>query len=209
MADEISSRELVRAVGAEFDRRAWSDPDDLALAITQAAIAAGGLDAEVASELATPSFLEANGITPGQVCAVLRSIFEGRVLVEKDHSGPTFIDQSITIGNNNTISGPINAGGNQVVLTNNSPISEVLSALSGFVGTAMKSGFSSSEIELIDHVAEAQGISGEELEAAVRSGIEAAAPEQGQLAKFRDAVMQSAVSGVAVHAIIAAAGALL
>jgi len=94
------------------------------------------------------------------------------------------------------LAGPINAGGNQVVLTNNTPTSEILSTLSGFVSTAIESGFSSREIELIDRVAEAQDISGEELEAAVRSGIEAAAPEQSRLAKFRDAVMQSAVSGV-------------
>lgn len=209
MAEETSARELVRAIGADFDRRGWSDPDELALAVTKAAVADERLDPDEASELAARSFLEANGIERSDLRAAIRGIFAGRVLVEEGQPGLTFIDQSITIGDNNTISGAINAGGNQLVLTNNTPAAEVLSALGAFVGSALESGFTPREIELLDRVAEAKGLSAMELEDAVRAGIEAAAPEAGRLARFRDAVMQSAASGLVVQALIVAAGALL
>ena len=209
MAEGTSAHELVRVLGADFDRRGWSDPDDLALVVTKAAVAAQSLDPGAASELAAPSFLETNGIDREDLRAAIRGVFAERVLVEEGRPGPTLIDQSITIGDNNTISGPINAGGNQLVLTNNTPAAEVLSALGDFVGSAVESGFSPRELELLDRIAEAKGLSTEELEAAARAGIEAAAPQPGRLAKFRDSVTQSAASGLVVQAVIAAAGALL
>ena len=209
MAEQIDSRELVRAVGAEFDRQGWSDPDDLALAITKAAVTAERLDPDKASELAAPSFLEVNGIDRGDLRAAVRRVFAGRVLVEEARPGPTFVDQSVTIGDNNTISGAINAGGNQLVLTNNTPASEVLSALGSFVGSAIENGFAAREVELLGQVAESSGLSQEQLEEAVRAGIEAAAPAPGRLAKFRDAVAAGATTNLVVQAIVAAAGALL
>lgn len=208
MADEISSRELVRAIGAEFDRRGWSDPDDLALGITQAAVANDGLHAEAASGLATPSFLEANDITSSQLRAALRSVFGSRVLVEKDQSGPTYIDQSVSIGDNNTISGSINVGGNQLILNENSSPDDILNAVTVFVSAGIGRGFSSDELSLLDHLATSRSLDLVRLEDATRSGIEKAKPDPGRLAKFRDAVMSSTTSGLVVQAILAVAGSL-
>jgi hypothetical protein len=209
MAEQIEARELVRAIGAEFDRHGWSDPDDLALAITKAAVTVEKLDSDTASELAAPSFLEANGIDRGDLRDAVHRVFAGRVLVDEARPGPTFVDQSVTIGDNNTISGAINTGGNQLVLTNNTPASEVLSALGSFVGSAIENGFAAREVELLGQVAESRGLSQEQLEEAVRAGIEAAAPAPGPLAKFRDTVAAGATTNLVVQAIVAAAGALL
>jgi hypothetical protein len=208
MAEETSSRELVRAIGAEFDRRDWSDPDDLALAITKAAVEGSELNADRASELAATSFLSVNGIKRSDLRAAIRAAFAGRVLVEEERPGPTFIDQSVTIGDHNTISGSINAGGNQLLFTENSSAKEILDGLAEFVSTGVVHGFSADELKLLDQLAAARGLDSPRLQAAVRTGIERVNCAPGPLAKFREAVVSSTASGLAVQAILAVAGSL-
>jgi len=210
MAEATTSRELVRIIAAEFDLRGWSDENELALAIATQADREQALDPAAAVGLASDSFLAVNGIDADALRAALQALFSGRTFADTDGSGPTFIDQSITIGDNNTISGNINAGGNQLTLTNNTPPDELLSAFSGFVGTAASQGFSPHELQLLDRLAAAlDDLDADQLESAARKGIEDAELEPARLAKFRDAVMTSTASGVAVQAIIAAAGAVL
>ncbi len=208
MAEETGSRELVRAIGAEFDRREWSDPDDLALVITRAAVGGDELDADKASELAPSSFLSDNGIERSDLRAAIRGVFAGRVLVEEDRPGPTFIDQSVTIGDNNTINGSINAGGNQLVLTENSSPNDILNAVAEFVSAGIVHGFSPDELELLDQLAATRELDPKLLEDAARTGIERANLEPGRLAKFRDTVIGSTASGLVVQAIMAVVGSL-
>ncbi len=203
MAEEITSRELVRAIAAEFDQREWSDPDDLALALTKAAVGGGELDAGKVSELAPPSFLSINDIERSDLRAAIRAVFAGRMLVEEDRPGPTFIDQSVTIGDHNTINGSINAGGKQLVLTESSSPDDILNALTDLVSTGIGQGFSPDELELLDELAVARGLDPKQLEDAARAGIERAEPEPSRLAQFRDAIIGSTASGLAVQAIMA------
>lgn len=203
MTEPISSRELVRLVAAEFDRQKWDDRDELALAIATQADRSGELDAQSGSELAGDQFFTANGIGRDSLRSALERVFSGRILAPEQSSGPTYIDQSVRIGDNNTINGSINAGGNQLVLTENSPPGEILSALTAFVSAGIGSGFSPQELDLLDQLAAARNLDRQELEDAARAGIDEANPEPGRLAKFRDAVMTSAASGLAVQAILA------
>jgi hypothetical protein len=71
------------------------------------------------------------------------------------------------------------------------------------------SGFSPQELDLLDQLAAARNLDRQELEDAARAGIVEANPEPGRLAKFRDAVMTSAASGLAVQAILAVAQGLV
>jgi hypothetical protein len=205
--EPVTSRELVRIVAADFDRRGWRDEDELALAIATQADRGQELDPAAAAGLAPESFLAANGTDANALEAALRALFSGRTFAEADRSGPTFVDQSITIGDNNTISGNVNAGGNQIGLTNNTPPAELLSALTAFTTTATSDGFSPAELELLDRLLALRDVDPQQVEAAVREGI--GEPEPGHLARFRDAVAASTTSGVAVQAILAVAGALL
>lgn len=208
MGEPTNSRELVRAISAEFDRRGWDDSKDLALAITTATARGGQLDASAGAEQADGPFLERNGITRATLCKALVQVFADRVFVEEDRSGPTFVDQSITIGDNNTINGSVNAGGNQLVLTENSSPTDILNALTEFVSAGIVHGFSPNELELLDQLAAAKGLDPKRLEDAVRAGMERGDPEPGRLAKFRDAVIGSTTSGLAVQAIMAVIGSL-
>lgn len=208
MAEPISSHELVRAVAAEFDRRGWEDRGDLALAIATQAERSGELNASGASQLADRTFFTGNGIGAEALCSALEHVFSGRIFVSEKQAGVTYIDQSVRIGDNNTITGSINAGGNQVVLTENSPPGEILDALTAFVSTSVTHGFSSKELDLLDRLAAQHDLDSQRLEDAVRAGIANADPAPGRLAKFREAVMTSTASGVAVQAITAVAGAL-
>jgi hypothetical protein len=209
VVEPTGSRELVRAISAEFDRRGWNDPDDLALAITTATARGGELDVSSASELAGEAFLERNGITRAALRKALGDVFADRVFEKQGRAGPTFIDQSVTIGDHNTISGSINAGGNQLALSQNTPPEQLLYALGDFVASAVSDGFSPRELELLDRLLAARQLDSDQLEAAARAGLQSADPEPGRLAKFRDAVLSSATSGLAVQAILAATGALL
>jgi hypothetical protein len=198
---------LVRVVAAEFDRRGWEDHEELALAIATQADRNGGLDASASSHLAGDRFLRDNRVNRGVLRSALEHVFSGRVLAPEQQVGPTYVDQSVKIGDNNMISGSINAGGNQIALTENSPPGEILGALTKFVSAGVEQGFSPSELELLDRLAAVHDIDPQRLEDAVRAGV-SANPAPGRLAKFRDAVMTSAASGLAVQAIIAVVGAL-
>jgi hypothetical protein len=209
VAEQTPSRELVRAVGREFDDRGWSDPDDLALAIVRVAERSGELDPKAAADLADPSFLESNGISRTTLRNAIATVFAGRTLLPEQGPAPTFVDQSVRIGDNNTISGAINAGGNQLVLTQDTPPEQLLSAIGNFVASAVDNGFAPQELQLLDRLAEDRKLPAEQLDAAVRAGIESAEAGPGRLAMFRDAVLTSATSGLVVQAIISAAGATL
>jgi hypothetical protein len=210
MVEQMSSRQFVRALAGEFDRRGWVDKEDLALKITDAALASDELEADPASQLASDSFLQLNGISREELRAVLGSVFAGRVLVEKDYRPSTFIDNSVRIGDNNTISGTISVGGSHLTLTNNTPAPELLSAFAIFVTAATDGKFTSADLEFLDHLVQSRDdLDQEQLQAAARQGIEGADLEPGRLTAFRDAVITSASSGLAVQAILAAAGALL
>lgn len=208
MSEPITSRELVRVIAADFDRRGWGDRDGLALAIASQAEREQRLDSSSAVARAPQSFFSENGTSAGALGAALKEIFAARTLVDADRPGPTFVDQSVTIGDNNSISGDINAGGNQVHLSNHTSPAELLSSFEKFVGIAASEGFAPRELELLDRLLAAQDLDSGDVEAAARTGIEASAAEPGRLAKFRDTVAASASSGLAVQGILAALGAL-
>lgn len=203
MAEPTTARELVRAVGREFDQRGWSDPEDLALRIVRRAEQTGRLDSGDAAGLAAADFLAANGISRSALRHALAAVFSGRALQAEPSTGDTYIDQSVKIGDNTTFSGLINAGGNKMVIQQNTPPEQILSALGDLVTAGLDDGFASDELGLIDRAAEAQKISSADLEAAVRAAVERAAPEPGTLAKLRDSVLASTASGLAVKAILA------
>jgi hypothetical protein len=207
MAEPTTSHELVRDVAAEFDRRGWLDEDDLALKITIQAEQGGRLDPDAAAALADGAFLTANRIDHNTLRAALKAVFADRALVNRPT--PTFVDQSISIGDNNTITGSINAGGNQLIVANNAPSDQILEAFTAFTASALAHGFAPEELELLDRIAEARDINSDDLQAAAREGIENANPEPGRIAKFRDTVLASTASGLAVQAILAAAAALI
>jgi hypothetical protein len=190
-------------VGREFDQRGWSDPEDLALQVVRRAEQTGRLDPGDAAELAVADFLAANRISRSVLRQALAAVFSGRALQAEPSTGDTYIDQSVKIGDNTTFSGSINAGGNQLVIQQNTPPEQILSALGDLVTAGLDDGFASDELELIDRAAEAQKISSADLEAAVRVAVERAAPDPGKLAKLRDAVLTSTASGLAVKAILA------
>jgi hypothetical protein len=203
MTEPTTASELVRAVGREFDQRGWSDPEDLALQVVRRAEQTGRLDPGDAAGLAAADFLAANGISRSALRQALAAVFSGRALQAEPSTGDTYIDQSVKIGDNTTFSGSINAGGNQMVIQQNTPPEQILSALGDLVTAGLDDSFASDELELIDRAAEAQKISLADLEAAVRVAVESAAPEPGKLAKLRDAVLTSTASGLAVKAILA------
>jgi hypothetical protein len=203
MTEPITASELVRAVGREFDQRGWSDPEDLALQIVRRVEQTGQFDPGDAAGLAAADFLATNGISRSALRQALAAVFSSRALKAEPSAGDTYIDQSVKIGDNTTFSGSINAGGNQIVIQQNTPPEQILSALGDLVTAGLDDSLASDELELIDRAAEAQKISLADLEAAVRVAVERAAPEPGKLAKLRDAVLTSTASGLAVKAILA------
>jgi hypothetical protein len=210
MVEQIDSRQFVRALAGEFDRRGWSDKEDLALKITEAALESNELKADPASQLASNSFLQLNGISREEFHTLLERFFAGRVIAEKDHQFSTFIDQSVKIGDNNTISGTISVGGNHLTLTSNTLAPELLSNFASFVTAASGGEFTPTDLEFLDRlVLSRDDLDQEQLQAAARRGIEDADLNPSRLVAFRDAVITSASSGLAVQAILAATSALL
>lgn len=209
MAEPISSRELVRAVAAEFDDRGWDDPEDLAVQITNATAAGDRLDPDAAAGLAPESFLERNETSRDVLRAALARLFAGRTFQEKDQPDSTYIDRSVKIGDNNTFTGNINTGEGQVVLSENSSPAELLAAVGDFVATAVERGFSPAEMELLDRLLEARQVKPGEIETAARGGLERSGADAGRLAEFRDKVLAGAATGLAVQGIMAALGLLL
>jgi hypothetical protein len=206
MAELTSAPELVRALGAEFDRRGWSDPTDLALRITAAVQRGGILDAAASAALADTSFLERNGISRTALRLAIETVFAGR---EYEETKPRTIDNSVTIGDNNKISAPVNAGGRQLVITVDSSPGQVLDALTEFTETALREGFRPRDLHRLEEAVDARGdLGAAALEQAAREGLERSGADQGRLVEFRDAVLRGASSGLVVQAILAALGAL-
>jgi hypothetical protein len=209
-AQPIGARALIRELGDCFEARGWRDEENLALAIAEQARAAGILDAPAATAAAPGSFLTRNGIDLSQLHEAIGSVFAGRHLLPAASDYPAAINNSFEIHGDGNVVYNVNLGGQQYNLTNESSAREVIGAIRDLIGEALDSGLSDSTlISLSRYVESRPDIDQAQIEAATREVIAEAAPESGKLVRLRDAVATSTASGLLVHGISAAIGAIV
>lgn len=209
-ARSIGTRALIRELGDSFEEHGWRDEENLALMIAERSRAAGGLDAIGAAAAAPNSFLTRNGINRSQLQEVIRSVFAGRDLLPVESDYPVAINNSFEIHGDGNVIYNVNLGGQQYNLTNNSSAAEVIGAVRDLIGEALNSRLSDSTLTSLDRYVESRpDIDQAQIEAATREVIAEAAPDPGKLARLRDAIATSAASGLLVHGISAAIGAIV
>lgn len=213
---DLSARGLISEIAEEFQRLGWRDHGGLALKIVQQAQERGALDTDDAASLAGRGFLVLNRTSRARVREVLDGVFAGRSLLDpsSEHS-PTMSEThnthtNINIGDANTLSDVhINVGGQQLNLTAQATKPEVLAGLTGLLRQAIETGLDGPKLARLDQLVSArEDVDQSEIEAVVAEVIEETDPASSTLVKLRDGVMTSTASGLVVHGIIAAIGAL-
>lgn len=208
-ARPIGARALIRELGDCFEERGWRDEENLALAIVEQSRAAGTLDATRAADAAPGSFLARNGIDRSQLHDAVGSVFAGRDLLPPESDYPAAINNSFEIHGDGNVIYNVNLGGQQYNLTNESSAAEVIGAVRDLIGEALDSGLSDSTLTSLSRYVESRpDVDQAQIEAATREVIAEAAPEPGKLARLRDAIATSTASGLLVHGISAAIGAI-
>ena len=204
----IGARALIRELGDCFEGHGWRDDENLALAIAEQARAAGALDADAAAS-ASGSFLTRNGIDRSQLYEAIVSVFAGRHLLPAESDYPATINNSFEIHGDGNVISNVNLGGQQYNLTSESSADEVIGAVRALIREALDSGLSDSMLAGLGRYVESRpDIDQAQVEVATREVIAETAPEPGKLARLRDAIAASTASGLLVHGISAALGAI-
>jgi hypothetical protein len=216
----ITEPELVRALGDEFESRDWDPRSDLPLHITTNARRRGSLDIDAAVALGVPDYLEANQISERQLRTAVTSVFRGRelsitnkeVTVVNNHlefNGDNLVLSGI-VAVGSTVTGSSAGGGGKVNIEINdqSGAPEVLQAVTALVTDALSTGYDEQKLLVLASVIEKrEDLDQREIESAVGDAIQAADPAPSKLVELKKSVASSVISGILVHAIIAAIGA--
>jgi hypothetical protein len=209
-----SASEIQSLLAAAFERRGWTYDLGTGRAIAQRALDLGGTDASVLVEAVPAEFLARNGVDRADVAATIGVALAG--VVPREAVAPSSITindnrYSISVGGSATLSGSnLNAGGVQLVVSDDAPSEAILEAVSALVRSALVGSVDPGALAALGAVVEGRDdVDHDDVRRAAAAAFEAEQPDISRVKALLAVIATNAIGGALGTGLSAALGAVL